>query len=95
MAREIDLEASAQIISIASKYIIISVLAVAAGAVALVYSVLAYLVYGSYAVSSAVIVGFFIGIAFIVIGVFLTFWGLYWMRSEGKRLKKKLGKAQK
>ncbi|MFB0562003.1 MAG: hypothetical protein ACETWM_12440 [Candidatus Lokiarchaeia archaeon] len=93
MAREIDLEASAEIISIASRYVIISVVAVAIGAVAVVYAVLAYLVYGSYAVSFAIFGGFFIGLAFIVIGVFLTFWGLYWMRSEGKRLRKRLGKA--
>jgi hypothetical protein len=93
LAREIDLEASAEIISIASRYVIISVVAVAIGAVAVVYAVLAYLVYGSYAVSFAIIGGFFIGLAFIVIGVFLTFWGIYWMRSEGKRLRKKLGKA--
>ncbi|MGQ9720441.1 MAG: hypothetical protein ACUVXA_03870 [Candidatus Jordarchaeum sp.] len=93
MAKEMDLEASAQIISLASKYIIISVVAVAFGAVSIVYSVLAYWVYGSFVVSFSIILGFFIGLAFIVIGLFLTFWGLVWMRSEGKRLEKKL--AQK
>ncbi len=95
MAREIDLEASAQIISIASKYIIFSVVLVAIGAVFMVYAVLAYLVYGTYAVSFSIIGGFFIGVAFIVIGVFLTFWGLYWMRSEGKRLRKKFERGER
>lgn len=94
MAREIDLEASAQIISIASKYIIASVILVAIGAVSGVYAILTYLVYGSSAFASniAVFLGLFLGVALIAIGAFLTVWGLYWMRSEGRRLRKKLEK---
>ncbi|MBS7251234.1 MAG: hypothetical protein Q6366_004810 [Candidatus Freyarchaeota archaeon] len=91
-ARDIDLEASASIILIASKYIVASVVAVAIGAVSLVYGILTYFVYGTYASSAAIFMGLFIGLALILIGVFLTFWGLYWMRSEGKRLKQKLEK---
>lgn len=83
------LEASAEILSLASKYIIASVVAVAIGAISLVYSILAFIVYGFVAIQLAVLGGLFIGVAFIGIGVFLTFWGLYWMRSEGKRMKKR------
>lgn len=93
-AREVDLEASASIITIASKYIVASVVAVAVGSVSIVYGVLAYLVYGTYAASMAIFMGFFIGLALILIGAFLTLWGLYWMRSEGKRLKEKLEKKE-
>ncbi|MFX1299614.1 MAG: hypothetical protein ACFFAL_03170 [Promethearchaeota archaeon] len=89
MSDEMALQASSEIVSLASKYIIISVVAVAFGAVSLVYSVLAFLVYGYAAIQLAVLGGLFIGVAFIAIGVFLTFWGLYWMRSEGKRMKKR------
>jgi len=91
-SRDIDLEASADIITIASKYIIYSVLAVAVGAVSIVYSILAYAIYGKEATSFSIAGGFFVGLAFILIGIFLVFWGLYWMRSEGKRLKKKYAK---
>lgn len=94
MAREIDLEASAQIISIASKYIIASVVLVAIGAVCGVFSILTYLVYGTSASASniAVFLGLFLGLALITIGAFLTVWDLYRMRSEGRRLMKKLKK---
>nr|MDO8081224.1 hypothetical protein [Candidatus Freyarchaeota archaeon] len=94
MAREIDLEASASIISIASKYIIISVVLVALGAVAGVFAILTYLVYGTSAFASNIVVflGLFVGLAFIAIGGFLTLWGLYWMRSEGRRLRKRFEK---
>ncbi|MBS7248636.1 MAG: hypothetical protein QXW47_06550 [Candidatus Jordarchaeales archaeon] len=91
-AKEIDLEASTSIIMIASKYIVASVIAVAVGSVSIVYGVLTYIVYGTYASSVAIFMGLFIGLALILIGVFLTFWGLYWMRSEGRRLREKLGK---
>ncbi len=91
-SKDIDLETSADIISIASKYIVFSVLAVAVGAVGIVYSILAFAIYGKEAASFSIAGGFFVGVAFILIGVFLVFWGLYWMRSEGKRLKKKYGK---
>lgn len=77
---------------IASKYIIASVITVAVGSVSIVYGVLTYIVYGTYASSVAMFMGFFIGLALILIGVFLTFWGLYWMRSEGRRLREKLGR---
>ena len=89
-ARDVDLEASASIISIASKYIVASVVVVAVGAVSLVYGILAYLVYGTYASSAVIFMGLFLGLALILIGLFLTFWGLYWMRSEGRRLRRKL-----
>ncbi|MFX1563216.1 MAG: hypothetical protein ACFFDP_07905 [Promethearchaeota archaeon] len=89
MTEEMAMEASAEIISLAAKYIIISVIAVAIGAVSLVYSILAYIVYGFIAIQFSILAGLFIGVAFIAIGVFLTLWGLYWMRSEGKRMKKK------
>ena len=94
MTEEMALEASAEIISLAAKYIIVSVVAVAIGAVSLVYSVLAFLVYGFFAIQFTVLAGLFIGVAFITIGIFLTFWGLYWMRSEGKRMKKQFKSAQ-
>jgi hypothetical protein len=89
MSEEMALQASAEIVSLASKYIIVSVVAVAIGAVSLVYSVLAYLVYGFLAIQFTIYAGLFIGVAFIAIGVFLTFWGLYWMRTEGTRMKKR------
>ncbi len=89
MSDQIVLEASSEIISIASKYIIASVLLVAIGAIGLVYSLLTYFVYGSAALPFAIFLGFFIGIGFIAIGIFLNFWGLYWMRTEGRRLKKR------
>lgn len=89
MSDQIVLEASSEIISIASKYIIASVLLVAVGAIGIVYSLLTYFVYGSFALPFAIFLGFFIGIGFISIGIFLNFWGLYWMRTEGRRLKKR------
>ncbi|MEX2720420.1 MAG: hypothetical protein Q6362_003245 [Candidatus Wukongarchaeota archaeon] len=91
-SKDIDLETSADIIAIAAKYIVFSVLAVAVGAIGIVYSILAFAIYGKEATSFSIAGGFFVGVAFILIGVFLVFWGLYWMRSEGKRLKKKYGK---
>jgi hypothetical protein len=90
MTEEMALEASAEIISLAAKYIIASVVAVAIGAVSLVYSILAFAVYGYVAIQFAILAGLFTGVAFITIGIFLTFWGLYWMRSEGKRMKRTL-----
>jgi len=89
MTEEMALEASAEIVSLASKYIIASVVAVAIGAVSLVYSILAFLVYGFLAIQFIILAGLFIGVAFIAIGIFLTFWGLFWMRSEGNRMKKR------
>jgi hypothetical protein len=95
MTEEMALEASAEIISLASKYIIVSVIAVAIGAVSLVYSLLAFVVYGYLAIQLAIIGGLFTGVAFIAIGVFLTFWGLYWMRAEGRRMKNKFKPSSK
>ncbi|WXG41767.1 MAG: hypothetical protein WED07_13555 [Candidatus Freyarchaeum deiterrae] len=101
MAKEIDLGASASIISIASKYIIASVILVAIGAISLVYAVITYLVYGTSIIYSttvplasgiAIFIALFVGLASIAIGGFLTLWGLYWLRSEGKRLKSKPNK---
>ena len=94
MSEELALQASAEIVSLASKYIIASVVAVAIGAVSLVYSILAYLVYGLIAIQFAIYAGLFTGVAFIAIGVFLTFWGLFWMRSEGNRMKKRFHSSQ-
>ncbi|MFW9920737.1 MAG: hypothetical protein ACFFED_14125 [Candidatus Thorarchaeota archaeon] len=77
--------------SIASKYIVLSVVMIAIGSVSLVYSLLTYIVYGTDFLLIVIIGAVFIGFAFLLIGAFLTFWGLYWMRSEGKRLRKRLG----
>ncbi len=90
MSKDADVEASVNIISIAAKYIVSSVILIAIGLMSLVYSILTYFVYGSLALPYVILGAFFIGVAFIVIGIFLVFWGLYWMRSEGKRLRKKL-----
>ncbi|MFW9933480.1 MAG: hypothetical protein ACFFDR_12590 [Candidatus Thorarchaeota archaeon] len=79
------------IMSIASKYIVLSVVMIAIGSVSLVYSLLTYIVYGTDFLLIVIIGAVFIGFAFLLIGAFLTFWGLYWMRSEGKRLRKRLG----
>ena len=89
MSTERDIKSSMEIINISSKYIVSSVLMVAMGAVGIVYAVLIWLVYGALGVSYAIFIGFFLGVAFMVIGVFLTFWGLYWMRREGRRLRRK------
>ena len=91
MTEDMSLQTSAEILSIASKYIVASVIAGAIGAVSLVYSVLIYFVYGAESLPFVIFGAFFIGIAFLAIGTFLVFWGLYWMRSEGKRLRKKFG----
>lgn len=91
MPGEIDIEASMDIMSIASKYIVLSVVMIAIGSVSLVYSLLTYIVYGTDFLLIVIIGAVFIGFAFLLIGAFLTFWGLYWMRSEGKRLRKRLG----
>ncbi|MFW9977952.1 MAG: hypothetical protein ACFFEJ_07745 [Candidatus Thorarchaeota archaeon] len=64
---------------------------IAIGSVSLVYSLLTYIVYGTDFLLIVIIGAVFIGFAFLLIGAFLTFWGLYWMRSEGKRLRKRLG----
>jgi uncharacterized protein (DUF2062 family) len=85
--KRVDVEASEQIISLSAKYMIVSVLSMAIGTVSLAYSLLLFAVFG-FDVASVVVVGaVFIGFAFIVIGVFLNFWGLYWLRNEGRRLK--------
>jgi hypothetical protein len=94
---EIDLRSSMEIINISSKYIIASVLLVAIGAVSLVYAGLIWLVYGVSGLAIAIFFAFFLGIAFLIIGVFLTFWGVYWIRKEGQRLRKrfKIGPPEK
>nr|MDO8081095.1 hypothetical protein [Candidatus Freyarchaeota archaeon] len=95
MAKETDLKTIASIISIASKYIIASVVLISIGAASGVYAVLTYLVYGTsitFTSSIAVFLVLFIGLALIAIGVFLTLRSLYWMRSEGIRLREMLEK---
>jgi hypothetical protein len=103
MSKEMDMEASESIISMASKFMIASVILVAVGAISCIYAALVYLVYGTSTIpfgSSSILVssiatlfGLIIGAAFIVIGGFLALWGLFWMRSEGKRLKGKVDKV--
>jgi uncharacterized protein (DUF2062 family) len=89
--KRVDVEASEQIISLSAKYMIVSVLSMAIGTVSLAYSLLLFAVFG-FDVASVVVVGaVFIGFAFIVIGIFLNFWGLYWLRNEGRRLKARSG----
>lgn len=83
------METSADILSIASRYIIVSVLVIAIGAVSTVYAILDYLVYGFLYGIFLVFGGFFLGIAFVIIGLFIGVWGLFWMRTEGKRLRKR------
>ncbi len=83
------METSADILSIASRYIVVSVLVIAVGAVSTVYAILDYLVYGLLHGLFLVLGGFFLGVAFIIIGLFIGAWGLYWMRTEGKRLRKR------
>jgi len=63
---------------------------VAVGAVSIVYSVLAYWVYGPSLLPVVFFGAIFIGVAFFVIGAFLAVWGLYWMRNEGDRLRRSL-----
>nr|MDO8098658.1 hypothetical protein [Candidatus Njordarchaeota archaeon] len=87
--KKVEEKASEQIISLSAKYMVISVLAMAIGTVSLAYSFLLFVVF-HYSLASVIVVGaVFIGLAFIVIGIFLNFWGLYWLRSEGKRLKQR------
>ncbi len=83
------METSADILSIASRYIVVSVLVIAIGAVSTVYAILDYLVYGFLHGIFLVFGGFFLGIAFVIIGLFIGIWGLFWMRTEGKRLRKR------
>jgi hypothetical protein len=90
MTEDIGIETSMDIMSIASKYIVLSVIAVAVGSVSIVYSLLIFLVYGSEFLGVVVFGAFFTGAAFLVIGAFLAFWGFLWMRNEGSRLRKKL-----
>ena len=90
MTENIDLETSLDIMSIASKYIVLSVIAVAVGSVSIVYSILIYLVYGSEFLADVVFGAFFTGVAFLIIGAFLVVWGLLWMRNEGSRLRRKI-----
>lgn len=94
MSREVG-QTHSRILTTASKYMIVSVLAVAIGCVAGVYAILAYLAYGVAAQYFAIVAGLFVGVAFILIGVFLAFWGLYWMRNEGKRLRRMFGEGGK
>jgi len=94
MSEEIVLEASMEIIAIASKYIVISVVAIVIGTVGLIFGILTQLVYGKETASRAIFGGYFVGIAFTVIGIFLLFWGLYWMQSEGRRVRKRLEKGK-
>ncbi|MFW9925845.1 MAG: hypothetical protein ACFFDM_03645 [Candidatus Thorarchaeota archaeon] len=86
-SRDIQMETSADILSIASRYIVISVLVIAIGAVSTVYAILDYFVYELQHGLFLILGGFFMGIAFIIIGLFIGAWGLFWMRTEGKRLR--------
>lgn len=88
-SRDIQMETSADIMSIASRYIVVSVLIIAIGAVSTVYAILDYLVYELLHGVFLVLGGFFLGIAFIIIGLFIGAWGLFWMKTEGKRLRKR------
>ncbi|MHA3964264.1 MAG: hypothetical protein AM325_012090 [Candidatus Thorarchaeota archaeon SMTZ1-45] len=88
-SRDIQMETSADILSIASRYIVVSVLIIAIGAVSTVYAILDYIVYGFLHGIFLVFGGFFLGIAFVIIGLFIGVWGLFWMRTEGKRLRKR------
>ena len=94
MSSSIDVDASIDIMSFASRYIVLSVVMIAIGSVSLVYSGLTYVVYGEGFLPIIIIGAVFIGIAFLLIGAFLTFWGLYWMKSEGKRLRKRYSGKQ-
>jgi uncharacterized membrane protein len=95
MAKETDLETIRSIIAIASQYIIVTVVLMSIGAAISVYAILAYLVYGSsitFTSGALVFLVLFVGLALIAIGVFLTLRVIYWMRSEGVRLREMLGK---
>jgi hypothetical protein len=89
MSRDIEMETSADILSIASRYIIVSVVIIAIGAISSVYAILDYLIYGLIHGAFLVFGGFFLGIAFVLIGCFIGVWGLFWMKTEGKRLRKR------
>ena len=65
-SRDIQMETSADIMSIASRYIVVSVLIIAIGAVYTVYAILDYLVYELLHGIFLVLGGFFLGIAFII-----------------------------
>jgi hypothetical protein len=91
-SRDIQMETSADILSIASRYIVVSVLVVAIGAISTIYAVLDYLVYGLEHGAFLIFGGFFLGIAFVIIGLFIGGWGLFWMKTEGKRLRKRFEK---
>ncbi|TFH04437.1 MAG: hypothetical protein E4H14_14720 [Candidatus Thorarchaeota archaeon] len=88
-SRDIAMETSADILNIASRYIIVSVVIIAIGAISSVYAILDYLIYGSLHGAFLIFGGLLLGIAFMVIGGFIGLWGLFWMRSEGKRLRKR------
>lgn len=95
MAKETDLETIRSIIAIASKYIIASVVLMSIGVASSIYAIFTYLVYGTSITFTSGIVVFlvlFVGLSLIVIGVFLTLRSIYWMRSEGVRLKEMLDK---
>jgi hypothetical protein len=89
LSRDIEMETSADILSIASRYIIVSVVIIAVGAISSVYAILDYLVYGIIHGGFLLFGGFFLGIAFMLIGSFIGVWGLFWMKSEGRRLRKR------
>lgn len=97
MTKEKDLESITLILSIASKYIIVSALLILVGAAICVYAIITNLVYGSSITftGSAVFLVLFLGLAFIVTGVFLTLRSIYWMRSEGIKLRAILEKGDK
>lgn len=88
-SRDIEMETSADILSIASRYIVVSVVIIAIGAISSVYAILNYLIYGLEFGLFLVLGGFFLGVAFMIIGLFIGLWGLFWMRSEGKRLRRR------
>ena len=92
-SRDIEMETSADILSIASRYIVISVVIIAIGAISSVYAILDFLIYGMEHGAFLLFGGLFLGIAFMLIGAFIGVWGLFWMRSEGRRLRKRFGSA--
>lgn len=96
MSKDADSETIALIISIVSKYIIASVVLISMGVAIGVYAILSYVVYGSsitFVSGIAVFLVLFFGLTLIAVGVFLTLRSLYWMRSEGVRLREKLEKS--
>lgn len=97
MTKEKDLENVTLILSTASKYIVASALLILVGVAVCVYAILTNLVYGSSITftSTAVFLVLFSGLTFIATGVFLTLRSIYWMRSEGIKLREILEKSGK